>query len=362
MRGADERSDFLFSYVSPEQRVPADHPLRVIRRLVDEALARLSPQFERLYSNMGRPSIPPEQLLRALVLQALYTVRSERLLIEQLDYNLLFRWFVGLGMDEPMWDHSVFSKNRDRLLEGDIARVFFASILDDARTAQLLSDAHFTVDGTLLEAWASQKSVRRVAPRGTPPDDPGNPTVDFRGERRTNDTHRSTTDPDARLAKRAPGQSARLAYAGHLCMDNRHGLVVDTMVTPASGLAEVDAALLMAERLPTGRLTIGADTWYDQRRFVSELRHMGITPHVAQFPSGHPRRHSAIDRRTTRHPGYAVSQRTRKRIEEVFGWMKTIGLLRKLRHRGGARVDWMFTFTAAVYNLVRMRSLLAAPA
>jgi transposase len=361
MRGADERSSFLFSYVSPEQRVPPDHPLRVIRLLVDEVLTALSSRFDRLYSDMGRPSIPPEQLLRALVLQALYTVRSERLLIEQLDYNLLFRWFVGLGMDEPIWDHSTFSKNRARLLEGEMARAFFAAVLADARTAQLLSDDHFSVDGTLLEAWAGQKSVRRRDQGERPPEDRGNPSVDFRGERRTNETHRSTTDPDARLAKRAPGQPARLAYAGHLCIDNRHGLVVDAMVTPATGLAEVDAALRMAERLPPGRVTIGADTWYDQRRFVTEMRHMGITPHVAQYPGGHHRR-SAIDRRTTRHPGYAVSQRARKRIEEVFGWMKTIGLLRKLRHRGGPRVHGVFTFTAAVYNLVRMRALLTAPA
>jgi transposase len=359
MRGSDERSDFLFSYVSPEQRVPADHPLRTVRRLTDEVLVRLSPTFERLYSDMGRPSIPPEQLLRALILQALYTVRSERLLIEQLDYNLLFRWFVGLSLDEPIWDHSTFSKNRDRLLAGDIARVFFDAVLADARTAKLLSDEHFTVDGTLLEAWASQKSVRRVDQPRTPPDDPGNAAVDFRGDRRTNETHRSATDPDARLVKRAPGQPARLAYAGHVCMDNRHGLVVDALVTPATGLAEVDAALVMAERRPPGRITIGADTWYDQRRFVTEMRHMGITPHVTQFPIGHPRRRSAIDRRTTRHAGYAISQRARKRIEEVFGWMKTIGLLRKLRHRGGHRVEWTFTFTAAVYNLVRMRTLLA---
>ena len=357
MRGHDERSDFLFSYVSPEHRVPHDHPLRTVRRLTDAALEQLSPRFATLYSDIGRPSIPPEQLLRALVLQVLYSVRSERLLMEQLDYNLLFRWFVGLGMDEPIWDHSTFSKNRDRLLAGDIAQAFFDAVLADARSRRLLADEHFTVDGTLLEAWASHKSVRpKAAPRSDPPDDPGNPTVNFRGERRTNATHQSTTDPDARLAKKAPGQPAKLAFHGHVCMENRHGLVVDTMVTPADGYAEVDAALVMAERLPGGRATMGMDKYYDQRRLITGLREMHITPHVAQWPTTRTRR-SGIDARTTRHPGYAVSQRKRKRVEEVFGWMKTIGLLRKLRHRGGPKVGWIFTFTAAAYNLVRLRSL-----
>ena len=363
MRGHDERSDFLFSYVAPEQRVPHDHPLRTVRQLTDAVLERLSPRFATLYSDLGRPSIPPEQLLRALVVQVLYSVRSERLLIEQLDYNLLFRWFVGLSMDEPIWDHSTFSKNRDRLLAGDIARAFFDEVLAEAQTRRLLSDEHFTVDGTLIEAWASHKSVtakgaRPAAPPDDPggSDDPGNPTVNFRGERRTNATHQSTTDPDARLAKRGPGQAAKLAYHGHVCMENRHGLVIDTLVTPADGYAEVDAALVMAERLPDGRVTLGMDKHYDERRLVTELRAMRITPHVAQWPTT-VRRRSAIDRRTTRHPGYAISQRKRKLVEEVFGWMKTIGLLRKLRHRGGLKVGWIFTFTAAAYNLVRLRSL-----
>lgn len=360
MRGDDERSEFLFSYVAPEHRVPADHPVRALRTMTDTALASLSPRFAKLYSAMGRPSIPPEQLLRALLLQVLYSVRSERLLIEQLEYNLLFRWFVGLGMDEPVWNHSTFSKNRDRLLEGEIAQAFFDAVLAAARANRLLSDEHFTVDGTLIEAWASHKSVQ---PKDGPPTGTGtgNPDVDFKRQPRSNATHASTTDPDARLAKHGPGQPARLAYAAHVCMDNAHGLVVDTLVTAAEGRAEVDAALIMAERLPGGRgVTVGADRKYDERRFVTELRHMGITPHVAQWPTTTNRR-SAIDRRTTRHVGYAISQRKRKAVEEIFGWWKTVGGLRKLRHRGGPRVMWVVTFTAAVYNLMRMRTLAATP-
>ena len=360
MRGADDRSDFLFSYVSPEQRVPAEHPLRPIRQMTDAALARLSARFEAMYSEMGRPSIPPEQLLRALLLQALYSVRSERLLIEQLDYNLLFRWFVGLGMDEAIWDHSTFSKNRDRLLAGDIATEFFDAVVAEARQHRLLSDEHFTVDGTLLEAWASHKSFR---PKGTgastPPDDPGNPTVNFRGEPRRNDTHQSTTDPDARLYKKGVGRPAQLAYLGHVLMENRSGLIVDTRVTPADGYGERDAALLMVAALPGGRVTLGGDKGYDYPAFVAALRHMEVTPHVAQNTTN---RRSAIDQRTTRHPGYAVSQLKRKRVEEAFGWMKTIGLLRKLRHRGGPTVDWIFRFTAAAYNLIRIRNLIYAHA
>ncbi len=360
MRGHDERSDFLFSYVAPEHRVPKDHPLRTVRQLSDAALARLSRRFAKLYSDIGRPSIPPEQLLRALVLQVLYSIRSERLLMEQLDYNLLFRWFVGLSMDDAIWDHSTFSKNRDRLLAGDIAGAFFDEVLSEAKMRRLLSDEHFTVDGTLIDAWASHKSVQ---PKDSGPSSgtgSGNPDVDFKRQVRSNATHASTTDPDARLAKKGPGQPAKLAYHGHVCMENRHGLVVETAVTPADGYAEVDAALRMIERLPAGRVTVGGDRWYDQRRFVTELRHMGVTPHVAQWPTSVHRR-SAIDGRTTRHIGYALSQRARKRVEEVFGWMKTVGLLRKLRHRGGRRVGWIFTFTAAVYNLVRLRTLLLRP-
>jgi transposase len=358
MRGADEQAGSMFSYVSLEQRVPRDHPLRAIRGITDQALARLSPRFGSLYINFGRPSIPPEQLLRALLLQALYTIRSERQLMEQLDFNLLFRWFVGLGMDDAVWSPSTFSKNRDRLLAGDVARAFFEAVLIHAKTAGLLSHEHFTVDGTLLEAWASHKSFRPRDDRD--PDDRGggNPTVNFHGTARRNDTHQSTTDPDARLAKKGPGREAKLSYAAHLLMENRHGLIVDTVVSTADGYAEVDAAIAMLGELPQGRrLTVAADKAYDTPRFVAACRAMAITPHVAQKAA-----QTAIDGRTTRATGYAASQRFRKRIEEAFGWMKTVGGLRKLHHRGGPRVAWIFTFTAAAYNLVRLRRLLRATA
>jgi transposase len=359
MRGSDERSGALFSYVELEARVPVAHPLRAIRVIVNEALAELSPTFARLYAPLGRPSIPPEQLLRALLLQGLYTVRSERLLMEQLQYNLLFRWFVGLSMDDPVWDATTFTKNRDRLLGGEIADAFFREVLAEAEAAGLVSDEHFTVDGTLLEAWASQKSFRRRDTSHDPPDDPGNPTINFRGEQRTNDTHQSTTDPDARLYKKSTGAEAKLAYLGHLLMENRHGLIVDAMVTAATGTAERDAALTMLGELPDGGgITVGGDANYDTRDFVRHTREMGITPHVTQYPET-THRGSAIDARTTRHPGYEVSQRKRKLVEQAFGWMKTIGLLRKLHHRGGPLVDWIFTFHAAAYNLVRLRRLLA---
>ena len=362
MRGDDRQTGWIFSYVSPEDRVPPDHPLRAIRRMTDVILERLSPRFDRLYSTMGRPSIPPEKLLRALLLQGLYTVRSERLLIEQLQYNLLFRWFVGLSMDDPIWDATTFTKNRDRLLEGEIATAFFAEVLAEAKAAGLVSDEHFTVDGTLLEAWASQKSFRRRQAPPDPPDDPGNPTVNFRGEERKNDTHQSTTDPDARLFKKTTGSEAKLAYLGHLLMENRHGLIVDTLVSAATGTAEREAALTMLGELPQGgRLTIGGDKNYDTRDFVAQTRQMHVTPHVAQYPDTE-RRTSAIDGRTTRHPGYAISQRKRKLVEQAFGWMKTVGLLRKLHHRGGPLVAWIFTFHAAAYNLIRLRRLLAQPA
>ena len=357
MRGADDRSDFLFSYVSPEHRVPADHPLRPIRTMTDAALERLSDRFQTMYSEMGRPSIPPEQLLRALLLQHLYSIRSERLLIEQLDYNLLFRWFVGLGMDEPIWDHSTFSKNRDRLLAGEVATAFFDAVLAEARLHRLLSDEHFTVDGTLLEAWASHKSFRPKDGDDRPPDDPGNPTVNFRGERRKNDTHQSTTDPDARLYKKGVGRPAQLAYLGHVLMENRSGLVVDTRVTPADGYGERAAALRMIADRAGGRLTLGGDKGYDYPEFVAALRQIEVTPHVAQNTTN---RRSAIDARTTRHAGYAISQRRRKRVEEAFGWMKTIGTLRKLRHRSRPKVDWIFRFAATAYNLIRIRNLVYA--
>ena len=358
MRGSDEQPGYLFSYVSAEARVPQDHPLRPLRLIVDAALRRLSPRFEKLYVRFGRPSIAPEKLLRALLLQVLYTIRSERQLVEQLQYNLLFQWFVGLSLDDAVWDATTFTKNRDRLLTGDIAEAFFQEVLAEARAHGLMSTEHFTVDGTLLEAWVSQKSFRPRDEDG--PDQPtgGNPDVNFRGAPRRNDTHQSTTDPDARLAKKGPGREAKLSYAGHVLMENRHGFVVDTMLTPADGYAEIDAALVMLEALPPrSGITVAADKAYDAGRFVDECRHLGITPHVAQKT-----RQSAIDRRTTRHPGYGVSQRRRKRVEEIFGWMKTTGLLRKLRHCGGPLVAWIFTFTAAAYNLVRLRTLLAASA
>ena len=348
----------MFSYLSPEERVPQKHPLRPIRLIVDDALKALSPTFSQLYSDFGRPSIPPEKLLRALLLQVLFTVRSERMLMEQLEYNLLFRWFVGLNMDEAVWVPTVFTKNRDRLWEGDIAEKFFQEVLTQARVVDLISDEHFTVDGTLIEAWASHKSFQRKDRPTPPPDDPGNPTVNFHGETRSNDTHESTTDPDARLARKSGGHESKLAYCGNVMIENRNGLVVDTELLQCNGTAERDAAMLMAERVEgTERITVGADKAYDTKDFVSEMRGMNVTPHVSQNtkrPGG-----SAIDGRTTRHEGYPVSQRKRKRIEEVFGWMKTVGTLRKTRHRGLETVRWVFTFTAAAYNLVRMRNLMS---
>jgi transposase len=360
MRGTDTQQNAMFSYLSPEQRVPADHPLRRIRVMVEEALKALSREFNRMYSEYGRPSVPPEKLLRALLLQLLYTIRSERMLMEQLEYNLLFRWFVGLNMDEAVWVPTVFSKNRERLLEGDIAERFFAQVLKQAREADLLSDEHFRVDGTLIEAWASHKSFQRKDGGGQPlADDAGNPTVDFHGEKRSNETHESTTDPDARLARKSGGHESKLAYCGNLLMENRNGLVVDTELLQCNGTVERDAAMLMAERVEgTERVTLGADKAYDTKDFVKEMRGMNVTPHVTQNdqrPGG-----SAIDTRTTRHAGYQISLRKRKRIEEVFGWMKTVGMLRQTRHRGVHTVAWVFTFTAAVYNLVRMGNLISA--
>src|SRR5712664_2345882 len=360
MRGDDEQSGHLFSYLSPEQRAPADHPLRAIRTMTDEALRRLSRRFEALYATTGRPSIPPEHLLRALLLQVLYSVRSERLLMEQLDYNLLFRWFVGLAMDDPIWDATVFTKNRERLLRGDIARAFFERVRAQAEQRGLLSDEHFTVDGTLIDAWASLKSFQRKDAPPTAPDDPGNPTVNFHGERRRNATHASTTDPQALLYRKGAGREAKLCYQGHVLTENRPGLAVEGGLTPANGYGERAAALEMVGPVaPTRRVTLAADKGYDSRDFVGALRLLQVTPHVAQNTSN---RSSAIDRRTTRHAGYAVSQQKRKRIEEVFGWLKTIGLMRQTRFRGRRRVGWMFVFSLAVYNLVRIRNLAACPA
>jgi transposase len=360
MRGNDIHQQAMFSYLSLESRVPADHPLRWIRRMVDRALGELTAEFQSMYSRTGRPSIAPERLLRALLLQVLYTIRSERLLMEQLDYNLLFRWFVGLSLDDRVWDHSTFTKNRDRFLSSDVAGAFFSRVVFQANEAGLLSDEHFTVDGTLIDAWASLKSFR---PKGGSDDGVSsggghNRSVNFHGERRRNVTHESTTDPDARLYRKGKGKESRLTYMGHALMENRHGLVVDTRLTPASGTAEREAA----EEMVCGisgrkRVTVGADKGYDTGDFVDTLRELNVTAHVAQ---NNRRRRSAIDRRTVRHPGYVVSQRMRKRVEEIFGWIKSIGNLRKTRHRGLERVAWMFTFTAAAYNLVRMRNLLEA--
>jgi transposase len=354
MRGVDHQQSGMFSYISAERRVPRDHPLRAIRVMVDAALKESSWRFDAVYATSGRPSIPPEKLLRALLLQVLYTVRSERLLMEQLDYNFLFRWFVGLNIDDPVWDVTVFTKNRERLLVGEVAQGFFNAVVEQAGAQGLLSNEHFTVDGTLIEAWAGHKSFKRKGDdQPTPPDDPSNPSVDFHGERRTNATHQSTTDPQARLARKGPGKEARLCYAGHVQMDNRHGLVVNTRLTQASGKAEPMAALAMAAEITgQGRVTLGADKGYDQKELVRALREHRVTPHVAQKVN------SAIDRRSTRHPGYLLSQWRRKRVEEIFGWLKTVAGLRKTRHRGIARVGWTFTFAAAAYNLVRMRNLL----
>src|SRR5436309_2636904 len=340
MRGDDqEQQGAMWSYVPMERRIPADHPLRRMRPMVDGLLQELSPRFDELYSRVGRPSIAPEKLLRALLLQVLYTIRSERLLMEQLDYNLLFRWFVGLEMDDPIWNPTVFTKNRERLLAGEIARAFFDRVVAQARERGLLSDEHFTVDGTLVEAWASLKSFKRKDAPAPPPDDPGNPTVNFHGERRSNATHASTTDPDARLFRKGDAHEAKLYYTGHVLMENRHGLAVDGCVTPASGHAERAAALeLVGTQDREGGVTLGADKSYDTRDFVQAVRLLGVTPHVAQNTS---KRASAIDGRTTRHRGYRVSQRRRKRVEEIFGWLKTVGLMRKTRHRGTRRVDWM---------------------
>jgi len=359
MRGDDGDDTGMWSYVSQEQRIPADHPLRPIRKMVDEVLDRLSPRFDKLYSRVGRPSIPPERLLRALLIQVLYTIRSERLLMEQLDYNMLFRWFVGLSMDDPIWDPTVFTKNRQRLLEGEIAEAFFTEVLALASEKNLTSDEHFTVDGTLIEAWAGQKSFRkRPQGSGKGPDDPGaSPGEDFHGEARTNATHQSTTDPQAKLYRKGPGKEAKLCYMGHVLMENRNGLVVDARLTQATGTAEREAAHAMvraAKRRHRGRLTVGGDKGFDTQGFVAGVREMGVTAHVAQNKSN---RRSAIDGRTTRHKGYEVSQWKRKLIEQVFGWMKTVGALRKTRHRGIPRVGWVFLFSLAAFDLLRISNL-----
>ena len=335
-----------------------DHPLRPIRTMVDKVLQELSPQFNRMYSKVGRPSIPPEQLLRALLLQMLYSVRSERLLTEEIDYNILFRWFVGLNLDDEVWDATVFTKNRNRLLEAEVAKDFLALVVEQAREQGWASDEHFSVDGSLLEAWASAKSFQRKNQKGSPPpEDPGNPTVDYRGEQRSNETHESKSDPEALLARKGAGKEAKLSYSGNLLVENRNGLIVSSRVWEATGIAERYAALEMLQELPgIGRVTVGGDKGFDTADFVRECRNLSVTPHVAQN-SGR-RGGSAIDGRTAGHAGYAISQKKRKRIEECFGWLKTIALLRKVRHRGTLKVDWVFTFACAAYNLVRMRNLM----
>jgi transposase len=359
MRGIDHQQADMYSYLSPEERVRKDHPLRAVRTMADEALRNMSARFDAMYSSTGRPSIPPEKLLRAQLIQMLYSVRSERLLMEEIDYSMLYRWFVGMNLDEPVWDVTVFTKNRNRLLEGDVAREFLSEVVQQAQTKGLTSDEHFTVDGTLIEAWASLKSFQRKDQKNPPPDDPGNPSVDFHGEKRSNETHESTTDADARLARKGNGKEAKLSYNGNLLTENRNGLIVNTEIFQANGTAERDAALVMLEQLMgTQRVTLGGDKGYDTRDFVAECRNLNVTPHVAQNVNRSGG--SAIDGRTTRHTGYEVSQRKRKRIEECFGWLKTIALMRKVRHRGLAKVGWVFTFAAAAYNLVRMRKLTAS--
>jgi transposase len=359
MRGDDQQQNHMFSYLSPEMRVRKDHPLRAIRAMVDEVLGQLSRRFDTMYARVGRPSIAPEKLLRAQLLQMLYSIRSERLLMEEMDYNLLFRWFVGLNADDDVWDATVFTKNRDRLLEADVAKEFLARVVAQARAKDLTSDEHFTVDGTLLEAWASAKSFQPKEGEPAPPDDPGNPTVNFRGEQRSNETHASKSDPEALLARKSQGKESKLSYSGNLLVENRNGLIVGAEVFQANGTAERDAALVMLEQIPGMKpVTVGGDKGFDTRGFVAECRHLRVTAHVAQNnprPGG-----SAIDGRTTRHLGYAISQRKRKRIEECFGWLKTIALMRKVRHRGVCKVDWIFTFACAAYNLVRMRNLATA--
>jgi transposase len=362
MRGDDQQQNHIFSYLSPEARVRKDHPLRAIRAMVDEVLSQLSRHFDSMYARVGRPSIAPEKLLRAQLLQMLYSIRSERLLMEEMDYNLLFRWFVGLNADDEVWDATTFTKNRDRLLEADVAKEFLTRVVAQAQARGLTSDEHFTVDGTLLEAWASLKSFQpKDGKPSPPPDDPGNPTVNFRGQRRSNETHASKTDPDALLARKSQGKESKLSYSGNLLVENRNGLILDAELFQANGTAERDAALIMLEQIPgTKVVTVGGDKGFDTFGFVQECRNLRVVPHVAQNdqrPGG-----SAIDGRTTRHAGYAVSQRKRKRIEECFGWLKTIALLRKVRHRGVGKVHWIFTLACAAYNLVRMRNLAAVSA
>jgi len=355
MRGDDKKSEGMFCYISAESVVPKDHPLRPIRAIADKALEDMTSAFEEMYSHTGRPSIAPEKLMKGLLLQTLYSIKSVRLLMEQLGYNILFKWFVGLGIDEKVWDHSVFSQNQDRLISSDIAKVFLEKIQQQAGKAGLLSSEHFTVDGTLIEAWASMKSFRRKDEEEPPIKGSRNDAVDFHGEQRKNDTHESTTDPESRLFKKGKGKEAKLSYMGHVLMENRNGLIIDTELTSATGTAEREAATdMVCEVSGKKRITVAADKNYDTKDFVKTMRGLQVTPHVAQNDT---RRSSAIDTRTTRHAGYAVSQKKRKLVEEIFGWMKTVGNLRKVKYRGREKVSWHFNLAAAAYNLVRMRSL-----
>jgi transposase len=353
MRGADVTQHAMFSYRTLEERIPKAHPLRKLRALIDVILGAMDSEFEALYADSGRPSIPPERLLRASLIQTLYTIRSERELVQHIEYNLLYRWFAGLDMDDPVWEHSTFTKNRDRLLNEAITRSFFAKVLELAEWQGLVSSEHFTVDGTLIEAWASMKSFVAKDGSGKPPEGGGrNPTVDFKGEKRSNDTHASTTDPEARLYKKAEGEKSRLSYLGHALMENRNGLAVDVETTLATGTAEREAAKAMVERTVKRGSTLGADKNYDVAGFVAALREQGVTPHVAQKKVS-----SAIDGRTTRHAGYAVSIRKRKRVEEIFGWAKTVGGLRRARFIGLAKIKAQTVFTLAAYNLTRMATI-----
>jgi len=358
MRGEDKQNHTLFSYVRPDSRIPPNHPLRLIRRVTDAALVAMSDQFDAAYSDEGRPSIAPERLLRALLIQALYSVRSERLLMEQMDYNLLFRWFVGLSVDEPVWDASTFSKNRERLLAGDFAAAFLTAVLGTEPVKGLLSSEHFSVDGTQIQAWSSIKSFRRKDGGDEPPSAGRNGERDFHKDKRCNATHASTTDADARLYKKARGKEAKLSFLGHLLMENRNGLIVDARLTRATGTAEPETALAMLGDLPGAhRVTVGADKAYDTAAFVAGAREINATPHVAQNITGH--RGSNLDGRTTRHPGYQISQVVRKRIEEANGWIKTIGGMQRAPFRGLPRMGWAFQFNAAACNLVRLPRLLA---
>ncbi|MDA8171404.1 MAG: IS5 family transposase [Nitrospiraceae bacterium] len=355
MRGGDKKMEGIFCYLSAESVVPTDHPLRPIRKMAEEALQQLSSSFEKMYSHTGRPSIAPEKLMKALLLQTLYSVKSVRMLMEQLGYNILFKWFVGLAIDDKVWDHSTFSQNQERFINSDIAKAFLEKIQEQAGKAGLLSSEHFSIDGTLIEAWASIKSFQKRDKQGPLAGSGRNDEVDFHGEKRSNETHESITDPDSRLFRKGKGKEAKLSYMGHVLMENRNGLIVDTELTLATGTAEREAAENMVENIPgSHRITVAGDKNYDTRGFVEAMREFNATPHVAQNDKN---RSSAIDQRTTRHEGYAISQKYRKRIEEIFGWMKTVGNLRKIKYRGKTKVSWHFTFSAAAYNLVRMRNL-----